>query len=98
MSMLAVRVAKRQWATTAEPGIFSQIVICLFASGYLRYIVLQYVGPDTWRIERINKDMQLILYSPEYLGQHTILVHAAYTWDTWVALFLLLPHHPLRLF
>jgi len=22
-------------------------------------------------IERINKDMQLILYSPEYLGQHT---------------------------
>ena len=23
------------------------------------------------RIERINKDMQLILYSPEYLGQHT---------------------------
>ena len=98
MSMLAVRVAKRQWATTAEPGIFSQIVICLFASGYLRYIVLQYVGPDTWRIERINKDMQLILYSPEYLGQHTILVHAAYTWVTWVALFLLLPHHPLRLF
>jgi len=51
MSMLAVRVAKRQWATTADPGIFSQIVICLFASGYLRYIVLQYVGPDTWRIE-----------------------------------------------
>ena len=50
MSMLAVRVAKRQWATTADPGIFSQIVICLFASGYLRYIVLQYVGPDTWRI------------------------------------------------
>ena len=50
MSMLAVRVAKRQWATTAEPGIFSQIVMCLFASGYLRYIVLQYVGPDTWRI------------------------------------------------
>ena len=48
--MLAVRVAKRQWATTAEPGIFSQIVICLFASGYLRYIVLQYVGPDTWRM------------------------------------------------
>ena len=48
--MLAVRVAKRQWATTADPGIFSQIVICLFASGYLRYIVLQYVGPDTWRM------------------------------------------------
>ena len=47
MSMLAVRVAKRQWATTADPGIFSQIVICLFASGYLRYIVLQYVVPDT---------------------------------------------------
>ncbi len=50
MSMLAVRVAKHQWATTADPGIFSQIVICLFASGYLRYIVLQCVGPDTWRI------------------------------------------------
>ena len=47
MSMLAVRVAKRQWATQAGPGIFSQIVICLFASGYLRYIVLQYVIPDT---------------------------------------------------
>ncbi len=41
-----LRVAS-QWATTAEPGIFSQIVICLFASGYLRYIVLQYVIPDT---------------------------------------------------
>ena len=41
-----LRVAS-QWATTAEPGIFSQIVICLFASGYLRYIVLQYVVPDT---------------------------------------------------
>ena len=54
MSMLAVRVAKRQWATTAEPGIFSQIVICLFASGYLRYIVLQYVGPDTWRISHFK--------------------------------------------
>ena len=24
-----------------------------------------------YKIERINKDMQLILYSPEYLGQHT---------------------------
>jgi len=41
--------------------------------------LLQYVGPDTWRIERINKDMQLILYSPEYLGQHTILVHTQHT-------------------
>ena len=60
--MLAVRVAKRQWATTAEPGIFSQIVICLFASGYLRYIVLQYVGPDTWRIQKAlikNLDTEL---------------------------------------
>ena len=55
MSMLAVRVAKRQWATTADPGIFSQIVICLFASGYLRYIVLQYVGPDTWRMAKFGK-------------------------------------------
>ena len=44
-----LRVAS-QWATTAEPGIFSQIVICLFASGYLRYIVLQYVRPHTWRM------------------------------------------------
>ena len=31
------------------------------------------------KIERINKDMQLILYSPEYLGQHTILVHTQHT-------------------
>ena len=28
----------------------------------------KYVLPVTWRIKRINKDMQLILYSPESLG------------------------------
>ena len=66
MSMLAVRVAKRQWATTAEPGIFSQIVICLFASGYLRYIVLQYVGPDTWRIM-----LQILYFISFYLEKQS---------------------------
>ena len=36
-----LRVAS-QWATPADPGISSQIVICLlFACDYLRYIVLQ---------------------------------------------------------
>ena len=36
-----------------------------------------YVRPDTWRIEKLNKDMQFNLYSPEYLGLHKISTHAA---------------------
>ena len=43
----ACEVAKKSVGHTGRADIFSQIVICLFASGYLRYIVLQYVVPDT---------------------------------------------------
>ena len=62
-----LRVAS-QWATTAEPGIFSQIVICLFASGYLRYIVLQYVGPDTWRIDERDQTTKFTVFAREILN------------------------------
>ena len=56
--------------------------------------------PDTWRIGRINKDMQLILYSPEYLGLHRISTRTAHieTHHDVVGLpLLLLPRHPLVL-
>ena len=40
--MYSCELQKCQWATPADPGISSQIVICLlFACDYLRYIVLQ---------------------------------------------------------
>jgi len=31
-------------------------------------VVTNYISTQENEIERINKDMQLILYSPEYLG------------------------------
>ena len=41
-----------------------------FSSSTSTWHSFSYVRPDTWRIGKFNKDMQLNLYSPEYLGLH----------------------------
>ena len=59
-----LRVAS-QWATPADPGISSQIVICLlFACDYLRYIVLQVCITQRAGEYRINCISLLILSIP----------------------------------
>ena len=52
--MRVCELQKRQWATPADLGISSQIVICLlFACDYLRYIVLQVCR--TQRVENAHQ-------------------------------------------
>ena len=42
---MSMRAAKKSVVITDGTGDILQIVICLFACDYLRYIVLQYVEP-----------------------------------------------------
>ena len=63
--MRARELQTSQWGISAEPDIIIQM---LFVCLQWRTSSFSYVRPDTWRIGKFNKDMQLNLYSPEYLG------------------------------
>ena len=74
-----MRVAKMSVGYTGGADISSQIIICLFCMRiYCDILSFKYVLPDARRIKRINKDMQLILYSPGIWVTHRISTHAAH--------------------